>query len=180
MKNEKQYWLAQKENHFTQTDGGLLLHITEDAQYLQSLGPGYRFYAEKLEALQSRLSEGKFHLAALGQFKRGKSTLLNALLGDQILPSSVIPLTAVPILIQYGEKKEARIRYLEKREDTVFQSEDTVMMRKFVETYVSEEINPHNKLPKSKTVNSTKSGFPAQFTEFKIRKWRCSFFLQEK
>jgi small GTP-binding protein len=129
-----------------QTDGGLLSNIIKDTGYLQNLGPVYHSYAGSLDLLQERLSEGRFHLAVLGQFKRGKSTLLNALLGDQILPSSVIPLTAVPTLIQYSDKKEVRVRFLGGREDNIFQSDDPAMIRQYVETYVSEEINPHNKL----------------------------------
>jgi len=140
------YWIAQKESHYMQNDGGLLSHVSDDTGYLQSLGQVYRSYAENMGTLQNRLSEGRFHLAVLGQFKRGKSTLLNALLGDQILPSSVIPLTAMPTLIQYGEKRLVRIRFLAEREDLVFQSDETAMLRKFVETYVSEEVNSHNTL----------------------------------
>jgi len=129
-----------------QTDGGLLVHVTEDAGYLESLGPAYAPYAKSLELLKGRLSEGRFHLAILGQFKRGKSTLLNALIGEQILPSSVIPLTAVPTLIQYGEEKAVRVRFTGGRDDSRYQSDDPGMIRKYVETYVSEEINPHNKM----------------------------------
>lgn len=134
------------ENRYMQTDGGLLVHIREDAAYLQSLGPAYCSYAENLRTLQDRLSEERFHLAVLGQFKRGKSTLLNSLLGEQVLPSSVIPLTAVPTLIQYGEKREVRVRFLGGREDMVLQADEPDMVRKYVETYVSEEVNPHNTL----------------------------------
>jgi len=53
-----------------------------------------------LEDLKSRLDQGRLHLAVLGQFKRGKSTLLNALLGEDVLPTDVVPLTAVPTFIR--------------------------------------------------------------------------------
>lgn len=43
-----------------------------------------------MASLLERLREGRFHLAVLGQFKRGKSTLLNALVGEPILPVSVV------------------------------------------------------------------------------------------
>jgi ribosome biogenesis GTPase A len=60
------------------------------------LGAEFDHYCRKLNELNERLSQGRFHLAVLGQFKRGKSTLLNALVGESILPVGVVPLTAAP------------------------------------------------------------------------------------
>ncbi len=37
--------------------------------------------AEEARELAARVSEGRFNVACVGQFKRGKSTLLNALIG---------------------------------------------------------------------------------------------------
>ncbi|MGA8234752.1 MAG: dynamin family protein, partial [Candidatus Acidiferrales bacterium] len=51
---------------------------------------------EEAEGLAGRTSEGRFYVACVGQFKRGKSTLLDALLGDHVLPTGVLPITAVP------------------------------------------------------------------------------------
>jgi nucleoside 2-deoxyribosyltransferase len=39
----------------------------------------------------------------LGEFKRGKSTLINALLGEELMPSGVLPVTAVTTELGYGE-----------------------------------------------------------------------------
>lgn len=49
------------------------------ADQMAALGPEFDHYPDKRMALGKRFSEGRFHLAVLGQFKRGKSTLLNAL-----------------------------------------------------------------------------------------------------
>ncbi len=125
-------------------DTGSLL--AQDYELLQSLGPDYTSYKEQVSGLISRLESGRFHLAILGQFKRGKSTFLNALLGDAVLPSSVIPLTAVPTLITYNQEKTVRVKYINGKDDGVFTSDDTTLIRKFVEAYVSEESNPKNKL----------------------------------
>jgi len=125
-------------------DTGSLL--AQDYELLQSLGPDYTSYKEQVSGLISRLESGRFHLAILGQFKRGKSTFLNALLGDAVLPSSVIPLTAVPTLITYNQEKTVRVKYIDGKDDGVFTSDDTTLIRKFIEAYVSEESNPKNKL----------------------------------
>lgn len=63
------------------------------------------------EALRDRLLAGQLHLAVLGQFKRGKSTLINALLGAEILPSGVLPVTLVPVFLRFGDRPELEIRF---------------------------------------------------------------------
>ena len=61
-------------------------------------------------ALTERLVEGRFFVACVGQFKRGKSTLLNALVGDPILPTGVAPVTTVVTLLRHGPRRTARVR----------------------------------------------------------------------
>jgi GTPase SAR1 family protein len=57
------------------------------------------FYA----SLQDKLLNEHFNLAVVGQFKRGKTCLVNALLGEALLPSGVIPLTSTVTVIFYAE-----------------------------------------------------------------------------
>ena len=85
---------------FENLSSGTLFSSLERAQtILKALEPEQRKLETRFGELKTRLHEGRFHLAVLGQFKRGKSTFLNALLGEEILPSSVIPLTAIPTFI---------------------------------------------------------------------------------
>jgi Dynamin family len=92
---------------------------------------------EEAEALAQRVTEGRFYLACIGQFKRGKSTLLNALLGDRILPTGVLPLTTVPTVVRYGTSRRARVR---------FSGEKWIELApEDLAQYVSEELNPENK-----------------------------------
>lgn len=51
--------------------------------------------SRSLLELRGRLAARRFHLAVLGQFKRGKSTLLNALLGMQVMPMGVVRVTEI-------------------------------------------------------------------------------------
>ena len=44
-----------------------------------------------LRQLVARIKEGRFFVACVGQFKRGKSTLLDAFVGEQILPTEWCP-----------------------------------------------------------------------------------------
>jgi GTP-binding protein EngB required for normal cell division len=51
----------------------------------------------------ARLAEDRFNLAIVGQFSRGKSSLMNALLGAEKLPTGILPLTSVITTVTYGE-----------------------------------------------------------------------------
>jgi dynamin family protein len=55
---------------------------------------GSQEVARDAQALAERLAEGRFFVACVGEFKRRKSTLLNALVADEILPTGVVPVTA--------------------------------------------------------------------------------------
>jgi ribosome biogenesis GTPase A len=50
---------------------------------------------DELLALRDRLDSARLRILIAGEAKRGKSTLANALLGREVLPSGVVPLTAV-------------------------------------------------------------------------------------
>ena len=49
-----------------------------------------------------RLEEERFHLVVLGEFNHGKTTFVNALLGESVLPVGVTPTTAVIHHIVFG------------------------------------------------------------------------------
>jgi GTP-binding protein EngB required for normal cell division len=104
---------------------------------------------ERLIELEDRLAKGRFHLAFLGQFKRGKSTLLNALIGEEIAPCSVIPLTSIPTLVRYSESKQVSITYIDGHSHAIAPGE--------IADFVTEERNPHNR----KKVRQVEVGHPA-------------------
>jgi ribosome biogenesis GTPase A len=64
--------------------------------------------AADAETLARRVEEGRFYIACVGQFKRGKSTLINALIGSPILPVGVLPVTSLVTVVRYGERRSAR------------------------------------------------------------------------
>ncbi len=55
-----------------------------------------------LAELHDRLQQRRLRVLVAGEAKRGKSTLVNALLGRQVLPSGVTPLTALATAVRYG------------------------------------------------------------------------------
>jgi hypothetical protein len=86
--------------------------------------------------LSSKLSEQAFNLVAAGQFKRGKSTVINALLGEPLVPAGVVPLTSVITVIQSGATAAAyaTLRYGHRR---------AIPIAELAE-YVTERGNPAN------------------------------------
>lgn len=56
---------------------------------------------ERLNSLDFLNYEPLF-VAIVGQFSSGKSSFLNALLGSEILPTGVVPVTAKPTFIKYA------------------------------------------------------------------------------
>ena len=58
--------------------------------------------ADSIDRTAKALARHELTVAVLGQFKRGKSTLLNALLGREVLPSGILPTTSTAISVREG------------------------------------------------------------------------------
>jgi len=123
----------------------LLGVLDRSQQVLRGLGDDFRDDALGLEELIGRLQTGRFHLAVLGQFKRGKSTLLNALLGEEVLPAAVVPLTARPTFIRHGAQRGARVEFEDGREAATVEARNADELRNFLAEFVSETANPDNR-----------------------------------
>lgn len=89
-----------------------------------------------LRHLAQRWQEKTFNLMVLGQFKRGKSTLINALLGVNILPTGVVPVTAIPTSLRYGDTIRCVAQFLS--------GESCDIPLEELPHYVTEEGNPKN------------------------------------
>lgn len=66
---------------------------------------------EDIKVVSKNLREGVFRLLVLGDMKRGKSTFLNALIGERLLPSDVNPCTAVLTVLRYGAEKTVTVHF---------------------------------------------------------------------
>jgi GTP-binding protein EngB required for normal cell division len=56
-----------------------------------------------------KLESERFHLVVLGEFNHGKSTFVNALLGQDVLPTGITPTTAAINHVIYAEHPQARV-----------------------------------------------------------------------
>jgi GTP-binding protein EngB required for normal cell division len=64
-----------------------------------------------LAALRDRLRAARLRVLVVGEAKRGKSTLVNALLGRDVLPMGVTPLTAVPATVTHGTDERLDVAF---------------------------------------------------------------------
>ncbi len=92
---------------------------------------------ERLLTVSEQLISNHFNLVILGQFKRGKTTLINSLVGNEILPSSVVPLTSIVTILKFGSEVRC----------TIFMNDGTEQNIRIEELhdYVTESGNPKNR-----------------------------------
>ena len=93
--------------------------------------------AEQATQVMGRLEGLVLEVAVVGEFKRGKSSLINALLDDEVLPVGVLPLTAVPTVLERGDPA-----LLVEFGDTRVEEHPLSQVGRFV----TEEHNPGNRL----------------------------------
>jgi GTP-binding protein EngB required for normal cell division len=63
------------------------------------------------QSLLQRLAEDRFYLTLAGQFSRGKSTLMNAMLGMDRLPTGVVPVTSVITVVSYNTRERVLMHF---------------------------------------------------------------------
>jgi ribosome biogenesis GTPase A len=117
--------------------------LAEAAASLPDPTPAQRDILAKLAGTEARIVEGRLRVAVLGQFKRGKSTLLNALLGTPLLPTGITPVTAIPTFIRSARIPNIRVEFESAREP--FEYGDESNFPSILARYVSEAENPDNR-----------------------------------
>jgi GTP-binding protein EngB required for normal cell division len=113
--------------------------------------------AGPLADLRDKLTRHAFNLVVAGEFKRGKSSVINALLGADLLPTGVVPLTSVVTRLEWGEAPTATV---------IFERGETrsVPLADLPE-YVTEKANPKN----VKGVREVVVAYPAEWLKGGIR-----------
>lgn len=76
---------------------GVCRHLSMEAQ------------ADELCKIENRLKTHIFSVGVMGEFKRGKSTVINALLGQKIVPQNVVPCSATLNYVRWDTEKRAEV-----------------------------------------------------------------------
>src|SRR5713101_2032665 len=84
--------------------------ILEEKALLESLSAevralSYEQFEKKLKTVRENL-ENLFSIVFIGEFSTGKSSIINALLGERILPEGITPTTDGITILKYGDVRE--------------------------------------------------------------------------
>lgn len=94
-------------------------------------------WQERVRDLFVRLAEDRFNLVVVGRFNRGKTSLMNAIIGSNRLPVGIIPLTSVLTTVSYGTTERVVLKFNER----ILTSEVPI---EALRQYVTQEGNPGN------------------------------------
>lgn len=113
---------------------------------LLSKEPRLKDFLPKVHDLLTTL-DNPLSVAILGEFNAGKSTLVNAILGESVVPMGVLPTTAHPCIMGYGPRKAAQILYVDGHlQDVDFATARTLMRQEAHQISRLEYSYPHPEL----------------------------------
>jgi ribosome-binding ATPase YchF (GTP1/OBG family) len=93
------------------------LHLTlVDGSDRNVLSPNL---TEEVTKVSRKLESQCFRVAVVGEFSKGKSTLLNALLGEEIQPVRDIPCSGTVTVLKYGSQQRVICKYKDGREEEI-------------------------------------------------------------
>ena len=129
-------------------------NILEKVKQLESLFGKYEITGREriqVRALAEKIEKQEMTVSVIGQFKRGKSTLVNGILGDKVMPVGIVPVTAVVTTVKYGEERTARVHF----------ENGAVVTCSFDEIggYINEQENQDNRLGVSRVELSVPADF---------------------
>ena len=135
-----------------------ILEKCKKAYELLSGDEACRGYAEQVAQLIDKLENNAMTVSIIGQFKRGKSSMSNAILEDTILPVGIVPITSAVTKVVYSEKKSAHVHFKNGAVEEVGLDE--------LSRYISEQENKGNELGVEMVVLGAPSKFLQDGMEF--------------
>ena len=117
-------------NHFETIKNNINDNYRLLGEQLNDLG-----FLPRIIAAEEKLCLEKMRLLIVGEFSRGKSTLINAILGHPVLPSKANPATAVINTIQGGA--EPRLRIIDQSGQCTDIALPEEKVNKFLDQYVT-------------------------------------------
>ncbi|MBR6513672.1 MAG: dynamin family protein [Clostridia bacterium] len=111
--------------------------------------------SDELKNLEKRLKNHIFSVGIMGEFRRGKSTVINALLGQEIVPSDIVPCSATLNYVKWDVNRGAEIYF----KDGSVQSVDVEDLSKYVTKITKESEEMSAKVEKAVVY------YPCQFCQ---------------
>jgi ribosome biogenesis GTPase A len=76
-------------------------------------------WEQTLNQLAERVQAENFKVLVLGEFKRGKSTFINAMLSEEVLPAKAPPCTAIINEVKWGTARRAVLHHIKSADGSV-------------------------------------------------------------
>ena len=128
-----------------------ILELAKEADELFSCGEAAcSIQRRQCKLLVDKLSNSNMTISVIGQFKRGKSTLSNCILGKNYMPVGIVPITSAVTKVVYG-RQSAEVCF-ENGEVRPVEIDD-------LSAYISEQENAQNKLGVKEVVIHSESDF---------------------
>ena len=128
-----------------------ILELAKEADELFSGGEAAcSIQRRQCKLLVDKLSNSNMTISVIGQFKRGKSTLSNCILGKNYMPVGIVPITSAVTKVVYG-RQSAEVCF-ENGEVRPVEIDD-------LSAYISEQENAQNKLGVKEVVIHSESDF---------------------
>ena len=127
--------LLDQNNASLRTDKELLIQLSTLTEVIGT----FRLdaLAKELSVINKYTTSNEFiDVVVLGQFKSGKSSFINSIIGEDILPVGVIPVTSIVTRLQYGAALETQVHFLDGKFIDVSIRE--------IEQFITEEHNSKN------------------------------------
>ena len=115
-----------------------LNNYPELLRLLEKYSPMGQNYAQLILEIEKKSSTSDMIVPILGTQGMGKSTMINAILGEDILPSEADETTCVPVEIRYGPKPKGIVRFLDDKPET------PVNTKTELSEFVDNNFNPGN------------------------------------
>lgn len=111
--------------------------IADLLRQMELAAPDRQRWRDQATPLFTRLAEDRFNLVLIGRFSRGKTSLVNAILGMDRLPTGIVPLTSVITSVAYGSAERVMLRFTRS-----FMDEEVPLAS--LPQYVTQQGNPGN------------------------------------
>ena len=131
-------------------------NIIESVAKLENIAANERIKTA-VQLIAKKLNSDVFSLVVVGQFKRGKTTFINALLGEDLLPTAITPLTSIITVLRYGDKLRITAFFENGAEKEIARDD--------LPLYITEKYNPKNE----KGVNSVEITYPSQYLKNEVQ-----------
>ena len=124
----------------------------------------YKAKIKLLEERKERAIQNVYRMGVIGVTSSGKSTLINSLLNEDLLPSAVIPSSNQLVSCRKGDTRQGIVHFTNKKEPQILTSKN--LTPQIIKKYGEEQSNPRNR-EKVKQIEITSPNFPFD-KKFKI------------